>query len=178
MITSFKDISPKIGKGTFIAPNAMVIGDVVLGEDCSVWFGAVIRGDVHSIRIGSKTNIQDLTMVHVTTKESAKPAPIIIGDFVTIGHRVVVHGCQIGNRCLIGMGSIILDNAVIEDDCFIGAGSLVSPGTVIPGKSLALGSPARVKRPLSEEELQFLRASAAHYCELAKNYQKEKWIQN
>ena len=174
MILPFENISPKIHETCFLASQSVVIGDVEIGEESSVWFNTVIRGDVHTIRIGKMTNIQDLSLVHVTNREAPKPANTVIGDEVTIGHRVIVHGCTIGNRCLIGMGSVILDGAVIEDDCIIGAGALVTPNTRIPAGHMALGSPAKVVRPLTDIEKTFIRLSAANYAELAKKYKSQK----
>ncbi|HBF12191.1 MAG TPA: gamma carbonic anhydrase family protein [Deltaproteobacteria bacterium] len=170
---SFDSIQPKIHASCFVAPQACVIGDVEIGEGSSIWFQTVVRGDVNTIRIGKKTNIQDLCMVHVTNRDAPKPAPTVIGDEVTVGHRVVLHGCTIKDRCLIGIGSIILDGAVIEEECMIGAGSLVTPGTIIPRGHLAWGSPAKVTRPLTAAEKKFLRLSAAHYAQLAKKYGEE-----
>lgn len=170
MIDSFDNITPTIHPSCFIAPTAVVIGDVVIGEGSSVWFHSVVRGDVHQIRIGSKTNIQDLSMVHVTNREAPAPAPILIGNEVTIGHRVVVHGCTIEDRCLIGMGSIILDGAVIEEGSMIGAGSIVTPNKRIPAGHLAMGSPAKVVRELTEGEKMFLSLSAHNYYELSQKY--------
>ncbi len=170
MIQSFEDKKPKLGPDCFVAQGAWVIGDVEMGEGTSLWFQSVIRGDVNSIRIGSKTNIQDLSLVHVTNTDAPKPAPTQIGNEVTIGHRVVIHGCTIGDRCLIGMGTILLDGCVIGNDCLIGAGSLVTPGTVIPDGMMAFGSPAKVVRPLKEQEKLMIRLSAAHYFELSRRY--------
>ncbi|MBX7149443.1 gamma carbonic anhydrase family protein [bacterium] len=170
MILPFKNINPNIGKDVFLAPQSVVIGDVEIGEGSSVWFNTVIRGDVNTIRIGKKTNIQDLTMVHVTNADAPKPANTVIGDYVTIGHRVIVHGCTVKDRSLIGMGAILLDNAVIEEDCIIGAGSLVTSGTVIPAGSMAFGNPAKVVRKLTDIEKAMLIVSAEHYYELSKKY--------
>lgn len=166
MIIPFKGIIPKVPASVFVAPGAMIIGDVEIGEKSSVWFNTVIRGDVHFIRIGSGTNIQDLSMLHVTRRDH----PLRVGDHVTVGHRVVLHGCTIGNLCLIGMGSVIMDGAVVEDGSFIGAGSLVSEGTVIPSGMLAFGHPAKPRRPLNDAEKEFLRRSADGYIDDAGNY--------
>ncbi len=144
----------------------MVIGDVVMGEDCSAWFHAVIRGDVNFIRIGDRTNVQDLCMLHVTHDTH----PLIIGDDVTIGHNVVLHGCTIRNRVLVGMGAIIMDGAVIEEDSVVGAGALITEGTIVPPKSLILGSPAKVTRPVTEQELAWIRESAQNYMHYARQY--------
>jgi carbonic anhydrase/acetyltransferase-like protein (isoleucine patch superfamily) len=165
-VFALKGVRPTIGNGTFIAPNASVIGDVVLGDECSVWFGAVVRGDVYPIRIGARTNVQDNSVVHVT----GGLAKTTIGEDVTIGHSSVIHGCTIGNRCLIGMGSIILDGAVIEDDCFVGAGSLVSPRTRIPTRSLVMGRPGRVVRTLSPGDLEQIREAGALYVGYARDF--------
>src|SRR5215813_1894964 len=129
---SYKGTVPTIGKDVYVAPNATIIGDVVIGEESSVWFGVVIRGDVFPIRIGARTNIQDNVVIHVTGGE----ASTTIGDDVTVGHLALIHGCTIGHRCLVGMGSIVLDRAIIEDDCFIAAGALVPPGMRIASRSL------------------------------------------
>lgn len=137
-----------------------------MGEGCSVWFNAVIRGDVHYIRIGERTNVQDLCMLHVTHDTH----PLIIGSDVTIGHNVVLHGCTIQDRVLVGMGAIIMDGAVIGEDSVVGAGSLVVEGTVVPPKSVILGSPGRVRRGASEAELAWIKESAANYMKYARQY--------
>lgn len=146
-----------------------MIGDVVMGTDCSVWFNAVIRGDVNYIRIGERTNVQDLCMLHVTHDTH----PLIIGNEVTIGHHVVLHGCTIQDRVLVGMGAIIMDGAVIGEDSVVGAGALIVEGTVVPPKSLILGSPARIKRPVTAEELAWIRESAENYVKYARQYMKD-----
>jgi carbonic anhydrase/acetyltransferase-like protein (isoleucine patch superfamily) len=166
MIRTFQGITPTIPQSCFIEDTGVVIGDVVMGEQCSVWFHAVIRGDVHYIRIGHRTNIQDLCMLHVTHDTH----PLIIGSDVTIGHHVVLHGCTIKDRVLIGMGAIIMDGALIGEDSVIGAGALITEGTHIPSKSLALGSPAKVRRPITEEELAWIRESSANYVKYASLY--------
>lgn len=166
MLVTHLGRTPKLGRNTWIAPNATVIGDVELGEDVSIWFGTVVRGDVHSIRIGDGTNIQDNSVVHVTTGKHATR----IGRNVTVGHGVTLHGCTVEDGALVGIGSIVLDAAVIGEGAMIGAGSLVTPGTIIPPGVLAIGSPARVKRSLSGEELEYVRTSAPHYVELARQY--------
>jgi gamma-carbonic anhydrase len=166
MIRTFQGITPTIPKSCFIEDTAVVIGDVVMGEQCSVWFHAVIRGDVHYIRIGHRTNIQDLCMLHVTHDTH----PLIIGSDVTIGHHVVLHGCTIKDRVLIGMGAIIMDGAVIGEDSVVGAGALVTERAVVPPKSLVLGSPAKVRRPVTEKELSWIRESSANYVKYAGQY--------
>ncbi len=166
MISTYKGISPKIAADVFIAPSADVIGDVEIGEWSSIWFQTVVRGDVHFIRIGARTNIQDLSMLHVTRKTH----PLLIGSEVTVGHSVTLHGCTIEDRVLIGMGAVVLDGAVVHSGSMIGAGSIVTEGTKIPPGVLAFGSPARVKRDLTEKETAFLAASPRNYVELAKDY--------
>jgi carbonic anhydrase/acetyltransferase-like protein (isoleucine patch superfamily) len=166
MIRTFQGITPTIPRSCFIEDTGIVIGDVVMGEQCSVWFHAVIRGDVHYIRLGDRTNVQDLCMLHVTHDTH----PLIIGSDVTIGHHVVLHGCTIEDRVLIGMGAIIMDGAVIGEDSVVGAGALVTERTVVPPKSLVLGSPAKVRRPATEKELSWIRESSANYVKYAGQY--------
>ncbi len=166
MIRTFQGIKPTIPQSCFIEETAVIIGDVVMGEECSAWFHAVIRGDVNYIRIGNRTNVQDLCMLHVTHDTH----PLIIGDDVTIGHHVVLHGCTVQNRVLVGMGAIIMDGAVIEEDSVVGAGALVTEGTIVPPKSLILGSPAKVKRPVTEQELAWIRESAQNYIRYSRQY--------
>lgn len=166
MIKPFRGILPTIASSAFIEDTAVIVGDVAIQTEASVWFNTVIRGDVHYIQIGHRTNIQDLSLLHVTHDVY----PLVIGDDVTIGHHVVLHGCTIHDRVLIGMGSIVMDGATIEEDCIIGAGSLITEGTVIPSRSLALGSPARIKRSLSEKELAWIKESASNYVRYARQY--------
>lgn len=173
MIHKFKNITPSIGKKSWVAPSADVIGDVVCGEDCSIWFGCVVRGDVHFIRIGDRVNIQDLSMIHVTHYKNADKSdgnPTIIGDDVTIGHRVMLHGCTIEKASLIGMSATILDGAVIGAESIVGAGALVTKGKIFPPRSLIMGSPAKVVRSLSESEVQELYASAQRYLAFKEDY--------
>jgi carbonic anhydrase/acetyltransferase-like protein (isoleucine patch superfamily) len=155
---------PTIGKSSYIAPNATVIGDVTLGDESSVWFGCVVRGDVFPIRIGARSNIQDGSVIHVTGGKSATT----LGDDVTVGHMALLHGCTIGSRVLVGMGTVVLDDAMVEDECILAAGSLVTPGTRIPSRSLAMGRPAKVVRPLAEADLAWVREAAAHYVQHAR----------
>ena len=169
MIRTFQGIKPTAPQSCFIEDTAMVIGDVVMGEECSVWFNAVIRGDVHYIRIGDRTNVQDLCMLHVTHDTH----PLIIGHEVTIGHSVILHGCTINDRVLVGMGAIIMDGAVIGEDSVVGAGALVVEGTVVPPKSVILGSPARVRRPVNDKELAWIKESAANYVKYARQYLRD-----
>jgi carbonic anhydrase/acetyltransferase-like protein (isoleucine patch superfamily) len=158
---------PKIHETAFVAPSADLVGEVEIGAHSSVWFQVVIRGDVNRIRIGSRTNIQDHSMLHVTrakqANEHGKGSALTIGDEVTVGHRVMLHGCTVGNRVLIGMSATIMDDAVIGDDCIVGAGTLVTKGMVVPNGHLVMGTPAKVVRPLKPEELAFLPKSAANY---------------
>ena len=152
--------------------SAQVIGDVTMGRDCSVWCNTVLRGDVNRIVIGDCTNVQDFVMCHVSHKSAAKPegSPLIIGDYVTIGHQAMLHGCTIGNECLIGMGTIIMDDAVVQDRVMIGAGSLVSPGKVLESGHLYVGRPAAKVRPLTTDEIAYLKYSAEHYVRVKNNY--------
>lgn len=166
MIGWYKGKYPRMAMNVFVAPNAAVIGDVVIGDHSSVWFGSVVRGDVNYIRIGSYTNLQDNSVIHVTTDKY----PTIIGDEVTMGHRVLVHGCVIGSRCLIGMGSILMDGVEIGDESLVAAGAVVTPGTRVPPRSLVRGFPARVVRELSEEEVAEIKRLAKHYANLASWY--------
>lgn len=166
LIKPYKGIHPKIHPTVFVVETAVIIGDVEIGEYSSIWFNAVVRGDVHYIRIGERTNIQDLSMLHVT-KETH---PLILGSNITVGHSVTLHGCTIKDRCLIGMGSTILDGAVVGEDCIIGAGALVTEGAVIPPGTLAVGMPAKPKRDLTEKELARIRQSAQNYIDYARTY--------
>jgi carbonic anhydrase/acetyltransferase-like protein (isoleucine patch superfamily) len=165
---------PSLGEGTWIAPSADVIGEVTCGADCSIWFGCVVRGDVHYISIGDRVNIQDLSMIHVThykKPDKSDGNPTIIGNDVTIGHRVMLHGCTIEDACLIGMSATILDGAVIGKESIVGAGALVTKGKVFPPRSLIMGSPAKVVRELNEDEVKELYASASRYVAFKKEYQ-------
>jgi carbonic anhydrase/acetyltransferase-like protein (isoleucine patch superfamily) len=166
MIRTFQGSSPSIHHSTFIEETAVVIGNVVIGEEASVWFHTVVRGDVNYIRIGNRTNVQDLSVIHVTHDTH----PTILGDDVTVGHHVVLHGCTIKDRVLVGMGAIVMDGAVIGEDCIVGAGALVIEGTIVPPKSLILGSPARIKRAVTDDELAWIRESAQNYVRYARQY--------
>jgi len=168
MIKPFKEIFPTIDETAFIEDSAIIVGDVVIGKLSSVWFNTVIRGDVHYIRIGDRTNIQDLCMLHVTKELYS----LNIGNDVTVGHSVVLHGCEIGDRCLIGMGAIIMDGVKIAQDCIIAAGALVPEGTIVPSKTLMMGSPAKPKRALTFDELKWIKTSSSNYISYAKDYKK------
>jgi carbonic anhydrase/acetyltransferase-like protein (isoleucine patch superfamily) len=166
LIRGFRGKTPQLDATAFVADTATLVGDVTLGARSSVWFGAVLRGDVFHIRIGEETSIQDNSVIHVTHDQYAT----VVGSRVTVGHGVTLHGCTVGDLCIVGMGAIVLDQAVIGDRSIVGAGALVTPGTKIPPGHLAVGSPARPKRPLTEEELSWLESSAQHYVELARSY--------
>lgn len=166
VVRSFEGIVPTLGEGVFLAETAAVIGDVAIGDRSSVWYSTVIRGDVFHIRVGAETSIQDGTVLHVTGGIHAT----IVGDRVTVGHSVTLHGCTVADECIIGMGATILDRAVIGMHCIVGAGALVTPGTEIPEGHLAVGAPARVKRPLTDEERAWIKSSAAGYVDLASRY--------
>ena len=173
MIYDYQGIRPTIGKNCFIAQSADLIGDLYLGEDCSIWFGCVVRADVHEIRIGDRVNIQDLSMIHVTHYKNGDKStgnPTIIEDDVTIGHRVMLHGCTIKKACLIGMSATILDGAVIGEESIVGAGSLVTKNKKFPPRSLIMGSPAKVVRTLTDEEVAELYASSERYVSFKNNY--------
>lgn len=165
-------IWPRLAPGAWVHPRATVIGEVTLGADSSVWPGAVIRGDVNRIEIGAETNIQDGSVLHVSHPGPANPAggPLVIGARVTVGHTVILHACTIGDECLIGMGSIVLDGAVIQPRVLLGAGSLVPENKVLESGYLYLGRPAKIARALSEDEIAYFAYSARHYVTLARSY--------
>lgn len=160
---------PKIDDSAFIAPCAAVIGDVEIGAETNVWFGVVIRGDMNYIRIGSRTNIQDGTVVHVTSKT----APTVIGSDVTIGHKAIIHGCTLEDGSFVGMGSTVMDNAVVESGGMLAAGALLTPNKHIKGGELWAGSPAKFFRDMTREESQFIYVSAKHYVDLGQDYIRE-----
>ena len=175
-IRSFQGISPVLGEGTYVDEAATVIGDVVLGDDVSIWPGTVVRGDVNYIRIGARTNVQDGSIIHVTHDGPyGKPGGFatVIGEDVTIGHAAVIHACVIEDACLIGMGSTILDGAVIRKNGFVGAGAVIPPGKVVESGELWLGNPAKCVRKLSEKEIEQLYYSAQHYVRLKDKYLSE-----
>ncbi len=171
-IRSHRGQYPKIADDVFVDPFAVVIGDVEIGSGSSVWPMAVIRGDIHRIRIGERTSVQDGSVLHVTHAGPYNPDgfPLLIGDDVTIGHKVMLHGCTIGNRILIGMSAVIMDGAVVEDDVVIGAGSLVTPGKVLESGYLYMGNPVRRARVLTDRELKFFLYASKRYTELAGEY--------
>lgn len=173
MIREFEDMKPDISSEAYVDEMALVIGDVHIAADSSVWPMSVVRGDINHIRIGERTNIQDGSVLHVTHDSEYKPggSPLIIGDDVTVGHSVTLHACTIGNQCLIGMGSVVLDDAVIGEKAMIGAGSLVNPGKIVEGGYLWLGRPVRRVRELTEKEKAYLKYSAEHYVKLQRRHQ-------
>lgn len=171
-IRPFKNILPKIDPSAYIDESAAVIGDVIIGKDSSIWPMVAARGDVQKITIGARTNIQDGSVLHVTADNEFNPGgfPLIIGDDVTVGHGAILHACTIGNFCLIGMGSTILDGSVIQDEVMIAAGSVVAPGKTLESGYLYLGSPARQARPLKDKEKEYLHFSSQHYVKLKNDY--------
>lgn len=166
MIHRYRDKTPEIDETAYVAESAEVVGDVVVGKDASIWFGCVLRGDVNSIRIGSRTNVQDLTVVHVNHGSH----PTILEEEVTVGHRAILHGCRVKRGSLVGMGAILLDGVVVEEEALVAAGSVLSPGTVVPARKLARGVPARVVRDLAEEEIRGFARGAQSYVELKNDY--------
>lgn len=165
MIRSHKGKTPKIGENVYIDPMALVIGDVTIGDDCSIWPGAVVRGDVNSITIGNRTNIQDNVVIH-----TSHMVPVYIGGNVTIGHLAHVHSATIGNGVMVGSRSVVLDECIIEDTCLIGAGALVSPRSKIPSRSMVLGMPAVIKRELKDSEVEMILANAQEYVDMKNDY--------
>jgi len=165
MLIEYKGKKPQIAESAYITYNATVIGDVEIGENASIWFGTVIRGDNQKISIGRNTNIQDNSTMHCNRHD-----PMVMGDNVTVGHNVVLHSCTVGDNCLIGMGAVVMDRAVIGENSIVGAGALVTPGKIFPPNSLIVGSPARVKGEMSEEGLLSNRKAAAEYMQRAREY--------
>lgn len=168
----YRNILPTLGHRVFVDPTAVVIGRVQLDDDASVWPTAVVRGDVHTITVGARTNIQDGCVLHVTHDGDYVPGgrALVVGTDVTVGHRAVLHACTVGNYCLIGMGSVVLDGAVLEDYVMVGAGAIVGPGKRLEARGLYVGSPARRMRDLTQRELEFLPYSAANYVKLKDEY--------
>ena len=175
MIKPFKGMQPQIDPSAFIAETAVVIGDVTIGPEASLWYNVVARGDVNSITIGARSNVQDLTMLHVTHKKHAGDpgAPLVIGDDVTIGHSVTLHGCTLENGCFIGMQAIVMDKAVVGEGALVGARALVTEGTVIPPHTLWVGAPAKYKRDLTPDEVAWLKKSADNYVKYAEQYKND-----
>ncbi len=171
-LSPYLDTFPAVGESCYLHPSAQLIGDVRLGRDSSVWCNAVLRGDVNRIEIGTCSNIQDFSMGHVSHKNAAKPegSPLLIGDYVTVGHGAILHGCSIGDECLIGMGSMVMDDVLIQPRVMLGAGSLVSPGKTLESGYLYVGRPAVRVRPLTPDEIAYLRYSAEHYVRVKNNY--------
>lgn len=177
-IRTFQGITPTLDERVFVDPTAVVLGDVAIGADSSVWPQVAIRGDVQRIRIGARTSIQDCSVLHVTHAGPFNPDgyPLEIGDDVTVGHQVTLHGCCIGNRVLVGMGAIVLDGAVVEDEVIIGAGSLVPPGKTLESGFLYVGSPVKQARPLNDKERGFFRYSADNYVRLKDQHLAEHYL--
>ncbi len=174
-IRSYKGITPTYDNSVYIDESSVLVGDISLGKDSSVWPLVAARGDVNYIRIGDRTNIQDGSVLHLTRASKSNPDgyPLIIGDDVTVGHKVMLHGCQLGNRILVGMGAIVMDNAIVEDDVIIGGGSLVPPNKRLESGYLYVGSPVKQARPLTEQERAFLKISADNYVQLKDEYLAE-----
>lgn len=166
MLMTIEKKTPQIAPDGFVVEGAAVIGDVAVGPRSSIWFGAVVRGDSNAIRIGARTNVQDLCILHVDEEH-----PLTIGDLVTVGHGAILHGCTIGDRVLVGMGATVMSGAVVGDDSIVGAGALVTEGTQVPPRSLVLGVPAKVRRGLSDEEVASVQKAALDYIEYAAMYQ-------
>lgn len=167
MIINYLGNQPIIHETAFIAPNATIIGNVTIGENSSIWFGCILRCEKNQIKIGNRTNIQDLSTIHIDHELS-----VIVGDDVTVGHNVILHGCEIGNNVLVGMGSIVMNGCKIGDNVIIGAGSLLTQNTEVPPNSLVFGRPAKVIRNLTQEEIDYIKRSALEYVEFAMSYKK------
>ncbi|MCG7536204.1 gamma carbonic anhydrase family protein [Pseudoalteromonas sp. OOF1S-7] len=172
---SYNGKTPKLAAGVYVDESAVLVGDIEVGEDSSVWPLVAARGDVNFIKIGKRTNVQDGSVLHLTRSSASNPDgyPLIIGDDVTVGHKVMLHGCQLGNRILVGMGAIVMDNVVVEDDVIIGGGALVPPNKRLESGYLYVGSPVKQARPLNEQEIAFLKTSAQNYVELKDDYLSE-----
>ncbi len=172
MIRAYKNSVPKLAENVLIDDSAVIVGNIEIKQDVSIWPLVAARGDVNHIHIGARTNIQDGTVLHVTRKESSNPKgyPLIIGEDVTVGHKCMLHGCKLGNRILVGMGAIIMDGVIVEDDVFIGAGTLVPPNKILKSGYLYVGNPMKQARPLKESERVFLKESALNYVKLKNDY--------
>ena len=171
-LTSYKGKTPQLADGVYVHPSSVLVGDIQIGLHSSIWPLVAARGDVNIIRIGERTNVQDGSILHLSRPNKGKPegSPLIIGEDVTVGHKVMLHGCTLGNRILIGMGAIVMDDVVVEDDVIIGAGSLVPPGKRLQSGYLYVGSPAKQARPLNDSEKAFLKESASNYVQLKNEY--------
>lgn len=174
-LKSYKGITPTLGKGVYIEESAVLYGEVSLADDVSIWPLVAARGDVNTITIGARSNIQDGSVLHVTRKSASNPNgnPLIIGEDVTVGHKAMLHGCELGDRILVGMGSVVMDGVIVEDDVIIGAGSVVPPNKRLEAGHLYVGNPAKLARPLKESELAFLKVSADNYVRLKNEYLNE-----
>ncbi|MDO6841127.1 gamma carbonic anhydrase family protein [Paraglaciecola chathamensis] len=175
-IRTYKGIQPTLASGCYIDESSVLVGDIECGADVSIWPLVAARGDVNHIQIGARSNVQDGSVLHVSrvSKENPKGHPLIIGEDVTVGHKCMLHGCELGNRILVGMGAIVMDGAIVEDDVFIGAGSLVPPNKRLQSGYLYVGSPVKQARPLKESERAFLRVSADNYVRLKNEYLQEE----
>lgn len=176
-IRRYQGMTPKLGQRVFVDPSAVVLGDVEIGDDSSVWPLVVIRGDMHRIRIGRCTSIQDGSVLHITHAGPYNPDgfPLTIGDYVTVGHQAMLHGCTIGSRVLVGMGAMIMDGAVVEDEVILGAGSLVPPGKTLKSGYLYVGRPAKPQRELTQKEREFFTYTAENYARLKDKHREEDW---
>ena len=174
-LRGYQGIEPQLGERVYIDPDSVVIGDVVLGDDCSVWPMTVIRGDMHRIRIGARTSVQDGSVLHITHASDFSPEgfPLTIGDDVTIGHKAILHGCTLGSRILVGMGAIVMDGAVVEDEVIIAAGAVVTPGKHLESGYVYAGNPAKALRPLKEKERAFFPYTAGNYVKLKDRFLAE-----
>lgn len=174
-IRTYRGVAPRLGAKVYVDETAVLVGDIEIGDDSSIWPLVAARGDVNTIRIGKNTNIQDGTVLHVTRKSKSAPegSPLIIGDNVTVGHKTMLHGCRVGNNILIGMGAIVMDDAVVGDNIIIAAGSLVPPGKTLEAGYLYVGNPAKARRKLTEAEISFLQLSADNYAILKDEYLEE-----
>lgn len=175
-IRSYKGVTPSLGQGVYVDESAVLAGDIVLAADASIWPLVAARGDVNIIRIGARSNVQDGSVLHVSRPSQKNPAgsPLLIGEDVTVGHKCMLHGCTLGNRILVGMGAIVMDDAVVEDDVIIGAGSLVPPGKTLTSGYLYVGSPVKQARALNDTERAFLKISADNYVRLKDEYLAEQ----
>ncbi|MCB5226622.1 gamma carbonic anhydrase family protein [Alishewanella sp. 16-MA] len=174
-LRTYKGIAPKLAEGVYVDASSVLVGDIELAKDVSIWPLVAARGDVNFIKIGARSNIQDGSVLHLSRPSKGKPAgsPLIIGEDVTVGHKVMLHGCTLGNRILVGMGAIVMDDVMVEDDVIIGAGSLVPPGKTLQSGYLYVGSPAKAARPLNDHEKSFLTESALNYVQLKNEYLAE-----